>query len=146
MQDKAVSKAKLEASARGGRRTTWGRKNEEYCADFILVSRRSLSEAEWRLFRFHFLLGADVHLCAKRMGVDRGTAYYLIYRIMERLGAIFMDLKPYALYPLDDYFNGSTLLDLEQRQEMARDLVAGTTNLVDHSLSKLLDVPVKTAA
>ena len=69
-----------------------------------------------------------------------------IYRIMERLGSIFKDLKPYALYPLDDYFHGSTSLDLEQRQETARDLMAGTMNLVDHSLSKLLDVPGKTAA
>src|SRR5580698_8439469 len=38
---------------------TYSRKQEEYAADFCLVSRRTLDDVEHRLFRFHFLLGAD---------------------------------------------------------------------------------------
>src|ERR1035437_5763997 len=45
-------------SGPGGRRV-YSRKQEEFMADFCLVSRRVLDEEDHRLFRFYFLLGAD---------------------------------------------------------------------------------------
>ena len=59
-KEKYLSKVSLEYTARGGHRT-WGRKDEEYVADFTLVSRRTLTPEEYRLFGFHFLLGADCY-------------------------------------------------------------------------------------
>ncbi len=53
-QEKRYSRVSLEYSARGGRRITWGMKNEEYIADFYLVSRRHLTPEEWKLFRYYF--------------------------------------------------------------------------------------------
>ena len=93
----------------GGRdsRHTWGMKSEEYMADFYLVTRRNLDASEFRLFRFHFLLGADWKLCSRRLGMDRGQFFHAVYRLEQKLGRIFSELQPYALFPLDEYFGGA---------------------------------------
>jgi hypothetical protein len=88
-------------------RRTFSRKKEEYIADFSLVSRRVLDEEEYRVFRFHFLLGADWKLCCRQLRMDRGNFFHMVYRIEQKLGHTFADLKPYALYPLDQYFGGA---------------------------------------
>lgn len=90
-------------NGRDGRRT-YSRKHEEYVADFCLVSRRLLDDFEHRIFRFHFLLGADWRLCCRQMGIDRGTFFHAVYDIEQKLGQAFAELEPYPLYPLADYF------------------------------------------
>ena len=85
-------------------RGTWSRKEEEYIADFEMVSRRHLDEWHYKIFRYHFLLGADYRLCCRKMAVPKGYFLHAIYRIEERLGKVFYQLKPYALYPPHDYF------------------------------------------
>lgn len=100
-------------------RRTYSRKAEEYLADFCLVSRRALDDFEHRIFRFHFLLGADWRLCCRQLRVDRGNFFHAIYRIEQRLGRKFAELEPYALYPLDEYFGGLI------RKDMGRALQAG---------------------
>jgi hypothetical protein len=92
----------------GGRdgRRSYSRKKEEYAADFCLVTRRILSESEYTLFRYHFLLGADWRLCCRQLKIDRGTFFHEVYRIEQLLGRRFADLKPYALYPVSEYFAG----------------------------------------
>lgn len=89
------------------RRMTWGFKDEEYCADFILVSRRTLDEFEYQVFKYHFLLGADWKLCCRKLGLDRGNFFHCVYRIEQRLGRVFRELRPYGLWPLDEYFQGT---------------------------------------
>ena len=105
-KEKYVSRVSLEAHRGRSRPSTWGRKEEEYIADFCLVSRRALTEREYRLFRFHFLLGADWKLCARKLAIDRGNFFHAVYRIEQKLGRVFRELEPYALFPLDDYFHG----------------------------------------
>ena len=87
-------------------RRTYSRKREEFIADFCLVSRRVLNDAEHRVFRFHFLLGADWKLCCRQLRIDRGNFFHMVYRIQQKLGRAFAELEPYALYPLDEYFGG----------------------------------------
>jgi len=70
---------------RDGRRA-YARKREEYIADFCLVSRRVLDDYEHRLFRFHFVLGADWRLCCRQLHLDRGAFFHSIYHIEQRLG------------------------------------------------------------
>jgi hypothetical protein len=90
---------------RGDRRGySWGRRNEEFCADFELLARRSLSDLDHRIFRLHFLLGADWRLCCGRISVDRGKFFHAVYRIERKLGKAYAELAPYALFPLDEYF------------------------------------------
>ncbi|MBI1896328.1 MAG: hypothetical protein HYZ57_00515 [Acidobacteria bacterium] len=94
----------LERNAGADGRIYYGRKNQEYVADFCLVARRSLTPGEYRVFKYRYLLGADWRLCSKRLKIDRGTLFHIIYRIEQRLGRTFRELEPYALYPLSDYF------------------------------------------
>lgn len=103
-REKSMSHVTMEHWDQGGRRSTWGRKNEEYIADFCLVAKRVLTEDEHRLFRFYYLLGADWRMCAMRLGFDRGTFFNRLYRVQEILGREFREMAPYALYPLDEYF------------------------------------------
>lgn len=93
----------------GGRRAgvrSYSRKREEFIADFSLVSRRVLDDADYRIFRYFFLLGADWKLCCRQMKMDRGNFFHMVYRIEQILGREFANLEPYALYPLSDYFEG----------------------------------------
>jgi hypothetical protein len=38
------------------------------------------------------------------MRLDRGDFFHIVYRVQERLGKVFRELEPYALFPLDEYF------------------------------------------
>ncbi len=87
-----------------GYKGTWGRKEEEFMADFVIVARRNLDPWQYRLFRFQFLLGADPNLVRQRLGLPRGAYFHAMYRIEEKLGRIYTELQPYALYPAKDYF------------------------------------------
>jgi hypothetical protein len=80
-------------------------KREEYMADFCLVSRRTLDDFEYRLFRYHHLLGADWRLCCRQLKMERGDFFHALYRVEQKLGKVFAELEPYPLYPLRDYFN-----------------------------------------
>jgi hypothetical protein len=106
-KEKYISRVSLEANPGRQRKSVWGMKNEEYMADFCLISRRTLSDYEYTLFKFHYLLGADWKLCCRKMKLDRGSFFHEAYRIEQKLGRTFRELRPYALFPLDEYFNGS---------------------------------------
>ena len=101
-----TSPVTLEFCRGTDRRRTYCRKREEFMADFCIVARRVLAEPEYRIFRFHFLLGADWHLCCRQLRTDRGSFFHTVYRIQEKLGRAFAEVGPYALFPLDEYFSG----------------------------------------
>ena len=92
---------------------TYSRKREEYMADFCLVTRRTLEEFEYKLFRYHYLLGADWRLCCRQLKMERGVFFHLVYSIENRLGRVFAELTPYALYPVSEYFAGTTRRDAQ---------------------------------
>jgi hypothetical protein len=116
-KEKHVSQARLAIIGGTERRTVWGRRDEEYIADFCLVSKRVLEESEYKLFRFHFLLGADWRLCCRQLKMERGNFFHEIYRIQQKLGRVFRELEPYPLYPLDEYFGGTV------RRELGEDCI-----------------------
>lgn len=138
-KDRRISQVSLEAIPGKRRRGVYSLKNEEYMSDFCLVSRRVLTDEDYRIFKFHYLLGADWKLCCQRLGTDRGNFYHQVYRIQERLGRVFKELQPYALFPLDEYFNG------HKTESVAE--VAGFEITDDNELKgKHLNYPVKRAA
>jgi hypothetical protein len=106
-RDRHLSRVRLELCTGKDTRMAYGRKVEEYIADFCLVSRNALSPMEYDIFRFHFLLGAGWKLCCWRMQIDRGTFFHIIYKIEQTLGRVFRELEPYGLFPLDQYFGGT---------------------------------------
>lgn len=105
-REKFMSKTSLESPTCKTSRGAWSRKSEEYAADFCLVAKRNLTESEYRILRYHFLLGADWKLCCEKLQVERGTFFHTVYRIQQKLGRVFRELQPYALFPVDEYFNG----------------------------------------
>ncbi len=105
-KEKYLSRISLELMHGRERNLSWGRKDEEYMADFILVSRRYLEESEYRLLKYHFLLGADWKLCCRQLKIDRGSFFHSVYRIEQKLGRVFRELEPYSLFPLREYFHG----------------------------------------
>ena len=106
-KEKYISRVSLEANPGRQRKSVWGLKNEEYVADFCLVSRRALDDYEYMIFRYHFLLGADWKLCCRKLNLDRGDFFHEVYRVEQKLGRTFRELEPHALFPLDQYFNGT---------------------------------------
>lgn len=94
-----------------------GRKSDRHrCSDFsadvYLTAKRTLQcTVDFDLFRYHYLLGVDWRACAKRIGLpyvenlDRKAFFDRAYRIESKLGRVFAELKPYALFPLDGYFS-----------------------------------------
>jgi hypothetical protein len=113
-QERQCSRIGLEPQLGRQRPLTWGRKDEEDLADFCLVSRRNLEDFEYRLFRYHFLLGADWKLCCRRLGLERGNFFHAVYRIEQKLGRVFRELEPYSLFPLDEYFQGPSRFQAAQ--------------------------------
>jgi hypothetical protein len=108
---KHLSRATLQTcSGKEGYRV-WGRKDEEYMADFYLLAKRNLDEEHFRIFKFHFLLGADWRLCCRRLNMERGNFFHAVYRIQQQLGRVFRETKPFALFPLDEYFGGTIQKD-----------------------------------
>jgi hypothetical protein len=139
-KEKHVSRVSLEANPGRQRRSVWGLKDEEYIADFCLVSRRTLNEREHRIFKYHYLLGADWKLCCRKMHIDRGSFFHDVYRIEQKLGRTFRELQPHALFPVDEYFNSTTRMPVQ-----ATTLFAVETEELPKS-AKLLKFPVKRAA
>jgi hypothetical protein len=144
-KEKHLSHITLNRVPGARRGATYGRRDEEYIADFVLVSRRYLDAAELRVFKAHFLLSADWKLCCRQFGLEKGEFFHIVYRIMAKLGRIFAELEPYALYPLEDYYDVHCSVELpvltaqarERRRRALGDRVNGGRPVVP---------PVRTAA
>ncbi len=108
-KEKYITQVSLQYFESGkSSKRSWGRRDEEYTADFCLIAKRELTEYEHKVFRYHFLLGADWRLCCRQMSMDRGSFFHMVYRIQQKLGRAFRELEPYALFPLDEYFGGGS--------------------------------------
>jgi hypothetical protein len=105
--EKHLSTVSLDWSSGPRGKRSYGRKVEEYVADFCAVSRRALDDQQYPLFRYHYLLGADWKLCCRVLKIEKGDFFHRVYRIEEILGRTFRELKPYALFPLYEYFGTS---------------------------------------
>lgn len=97
------------------RGSTVGFSAAEYLADFELVARRTLRDQplEYAVFWyscFHRLpWQACVQLISRNLGkpLSRGNFFHLLYRIEERLGQAFLELRPYGVLP-SEYFSGGS--------------------------------------
>lgn len=85
----------------------YSRKNQEYAADFYLIAKRTLDAEDWAIFRAHLLDGVTWPACCRRLGLEKGRFWHAVYGIEERLGRAYRETRPYALYPVDEYFSGS---------------------------------------
>lgn len=137
---KHLSRATLQNCSGPSGLRVWSRKDEEYMADFQLVATRTLDEFHLRIFRYHFLLGADWRLCCRKLNMDRGNFFHAVYRIQQQLGLVFKELKPYPLFPTDEYFGGTI------RKQLPGALSTARTNVVQmpcHAKLKPLIPPLR---
>jgi hypothetical protein len=105
-QERRLSMVTLDGAGPQCRKVVWGRKDEEYMADFLAIAKRALTAEEHRIFRMHYLLGATWRLCCGKLGVEKGQFFHSVYRIEQKVGRALRETQPYALYPLDEYFAG----------------------------------------
>ena len=75
----------------------------EWRADFELLARRHLNHTHHRLFRWHYLLGADARLCAGRLGMSSVEFSLAAARVGDILGHLCANERPYAVYPIGSY-------------------------------------------
>ena len=141
-KEKYISRVSLEANPGRQRKSVWGLKNEEYIADFCLVSRRALDESQYTIFKYHFLLGADWKLCCRKLNMDRGTFFHELYRIEQKLGRTFRELEPHALFPIDEYFSSTG----KSRPAVISPFPVETDEIPKAKAKKVLKFPVKRAA
>lgn len=105
-QEKRISHVTLDGAGAQCRKSVWGRKDEEFIADFLAMAKRTLDVEEHRIFRFHFLLGASWRMCCERLNMDKGLFFHALYRIEQKMGRALRETQPYGLYPIDEYYHG----------------------------------------
>lgn len=89
------------------RRMTFGWKEQEYAADFVLISKRTLTASEYQLFRYAYLLGDDGKLCQRYLKISPSQFNRACADIEAKLGHAFQATRPYGLFPVDGYFSPS---------------------------------------
>lgn len=103
---------------------------EEFCADFALVARRILNDADWRLFRAYHLERTNWAVCMAATGFEKRMFFYTVWKIEKTLGRIFRELQPYPLYPLADYFSAPFRATVTDAPTQSRDRRERTGNAV----------------
>lgn len=110
MSPKDASTVQLERGGQGpSGRVRYGRKTEEFIADFNLISRRTLRPAEWQIFSARYLLGGAPSFVAGRLRMESSNFSGHCSRIEAKLGRAFRETEPFALFPLDEYFSDPAL-------------------------------------
>jgi hypothetical protein len=103
-----MSKVTLTLCADKDRRLTWVRKDEDYVAEFCLISGRTLDEFEIQHLSLSLPTWSRLERGCRQLKIDRGTFFHPVYRIQQKkLGRVFRELKLYGPYPLDEYFGGT---------------------------------------
>ncbi len=72
--------------------------------------------------------------------MERGAFFHEAYRIEQKLGRTFRELKPFALFPIDEYFNSTGRQ--EEKRVVPFPVQTGDTN----SLKPIASFPVKQVA
>lgn len=122
----------------------YGRRNEEFIADFEITSRRSLNEEEYGVFRYHYQLGADWKQTSTKLCMSKGTFFHMKYQIEEKLGRVFRELQPHCLFPLDQYFGGVAIKKITIRQQIKARTVALIDDKTVVAMTNLLEMPRRT--
>ncbi|MFL6464752.1 MAG: hypothetical protein ACJ73N_10135 [Bryobacteraceae bacterium] len=72
--------------------------------------------------------------------MERGAFFHEAYRIEQKLGRTFRELKPFSLFPLDEYFNSTG------RQESKQVLPFPVETETAKSLKPIASFPVRRVA
>lgn len=84
--------------------TTPSRPQEDFMADVEITAKRLLPAQLYCLFQCHYIEQQGWREACVTLGMERGAFFHQAYRTEQMLGRIWLSLKPYALWPLDEYF------------------------------------------
>jgi len=77
----------------------------EFIADVDNVARRILTDpVDLRIYRHHFRERHQWRWCCQQCHISRASFFYRSYIVLAKLGETFLCLKPYPLFPTDQYF------------------------------------------
>jgi hypothetical protein len=63
---------------------------------------------QWLIFRHHYILGQKAGEVQRLTGLSRNTGYYHeIERIEQTCGKAFASTRPYSVWPIREYFQGT---------------------------------------
>lgn len=90
---------------------TCSRPAEEYAADFVLVGRRALQQRPLLLavFNLYIVDGLPTQMCLRKLKIAQNVFFRRVFQIKQELGRAFREVRPYPLYPINEY-NGSPSL------------------------------------
>jgi len=71
----------------------------------VLVSKRVLSDDEFRFFSAAYLSGVDWKRAHEAVGMNRANFIHACNRVEAALGRAFGETQPFALFPRDAYFS-----------------------------------------
>ena len=106
----------IERLREGGLSVGW--RELEYRADLIAVARRTLVGRfshwvaarrfdDWDVFKKYHLQKRKWFECVPRS--EKGRFFRAVYRVEMLVGRACRQVRPYALYPIRDYFAGQLL-------------------------------------
>lgn len=99
------SKAIFNEVGSGTRRArAYARPVEEFLADVEIVIRRTLSADDLRLWRLRHVAGGTIGTAATALELAWGTAQWRVYRLEELAGRAFVETRPHAVWPVEQYF------------------------------------------
>lgn len=103
----------------------WHRPAENFRADFELLARRALSAEQWRVFRLMFLSGHRPMEIFAQQKLSRGRGFHERYKIMEILGQVYAETRPYGLWPIADYYAAGETLSYDTKESFEPWIAAG---------------------
>jgi hypothetical protein len=100
---------------------TVGRPSEEYAADFVMVGRRALADRPLLLevFNLYIVSGLDTVTCLRKLNLNQGLFFRRVFSIKQVLGRAFRELRPYPLYPVNEYFARGVVMNEKVRRALA---------------------------
>jgi hypothetical protein len=87
--------------------------SQEYRADFELICLKLFTKnsMRWHVVRLHFLSQVQWKPCVAALEstlkrrVSRGEFFHEVYLIEAKCGRALLQVRPYPLYPIDEYFH-----------------------------------------
>jgi hypothetical protein len=100
----SLTPVRLGTAKQPFRNDFYGRPGQEFVADLESLARRVLTPHEVRLFRLYHLAEGEGRSICRRLRLNEGAFWHSIYRLEAKLGRAARELKPYALFPVYEYF------------------------------------------
>ncbi len=93
-------------------------KDRDFVVDFETLGGKGLCLEEREIFILHYIRGYPYYtICAKK-GYSKYRYFQYIIRIEAILAQVFRSIRPYPLFPIDEYFSGRLIHPIDRRKSV----------------------------